>query len=427
MNKLVLICCLSIFSAQLIAQQPLQVKPRVLISTDIGGTDPDDNQSMIHFLMYSDMFDIEGIVSSPSYGEGNKEQILHAIDLYENDLPRLIKHRKGFPSPDFLRSVTKQGRRGGVPYVGYIEATEGSDWIIECAKKESGMPLWLLVWGGLDDVAQALHDAPDIQNKIKVYWIGGPNKKWSTNSYAYIADNFPDLWFIEANASYRGFFSNTGIPDSLKNDNYYDHYIRRAGYLGKSFKSYYNGRIKMGDTPSLLYVMNGDPNDPSEDSWGGSFEKIGHSSRIIFDTSTTIADTVPVYSILEFHFNGPKINIPQDSACLTLTVAGQKWEGFYLGNGEYAVRYSPKKAETLTYTITSDIPGFPKQKGEFVVDNIWPGKRRSTDYKLGAHWYSDRQDISLFDGIWQGANTVLKWRNEALLDWAKRWDWLNDK
>ena len=37
-----------------------QQKPRVLISTDIGGTDPDDNQSMIHLLMYANEFDIEG-------------------------------------------------------------------------------------------------------------------------------------------------------------------------------------------------------------------------------------------------------------------------------------------------------------------------------------------------------------------------------
>lgn len=51
------------------------VKPRVLISTDIGGTDPDDNQSMAHLLMYSDRFEMEGLVSSPSYGDGSKEEI----------------------------------------------------------------------------------------------------------------------------------------------------------------------------------------------------------------------------------------------------------------------------------------------------------------------------------------------------------------
>ena len=64
------------------------VKPRILTSTDIGGTDPDDFQSMIHFLMYSDSFETEGLVSSPSYGEGKKQDILDMIDLYEKDLPQ---------------------------------------------------------------------------------------------------------------------------------------------------------------------------------------------------------------------------------------------------------------------------------------------------------------------------------------------------
>jgi hypothetical protein len=67
------------------------VKPRILVSTDIGGTDPDDNQSMIHLLMYNELFDIEGLVSSPSYGDGTKQEILRTIDLYEKDLPKLKK------------------------------------------------------------------------------------------------------------------------------------------------------------------------------------------------------------------------------------------------------------------------------------------------------------------------------------------------
>ena len=59
-------------SLALVAQQPVPHKPRVLISTDIGGTDPDDNQSMAHLLMYNDLFELEGLVSSPSYGSGSK-------------------------------------------------------------------------------------------------------------------------------------------------------------------------------------------------------------------------------------------------------------------------------------------------------------------------------------------------------------------
>jgi hypothetical protein len=427
MKSLVLILVLSIYCAPLFAQQSLPVKPRILISSDIGGSDPDDNQSIIHLLMYSDKFDIEGLVSSPSYGGGNKEQILRAISLYEKDLPKLKKHSKDFPSPDYLRSVTKQGRRGGAPYVGYTKASEGSNWIIKCAKQKSDQPLWVLVWGGLDDLAQALHDAPSIVSKIRVYWIGGPNKKWSVNSYAYIAKNFPNLWFIEANASYRGFFSNTGVPDSLNTDNYYERFIRGAGYLGKDFKKYYDGRIKMGDTPSVLYMMNGNPNNPEGESWGGSFEKMNHSPQDIFNQNATIADTVPVYSVVEFRLRGPEINIPSDSVCFTLSVAGQKWGGFYLGNGEYRVRYAPKKAETLTYKITSDIPGFRGSEGTFVVDDRWPGKPGPADYQLGSNWYTDRSDPKLFDGKWQGAGTILKGRNEALLDWAKRWKWIRGK
>lgn len=87
-------------------------KPRILISTDIGGTDPDDNQSMAHFLMYNDEFATEGIVSSPSYGDGSTDEILRMIGVYERDLPRLRQHAPGLAHPDSLRALTKQGRKG---------------------------------------------------------------------------------------------------------------------------------------------------------------------------------------------------------------------------------------------------------------------------------------------------------------------------
>ena len=431
MNKLILLFSILFCSGAIDAQKPVPVKPRILVSTDIGGTDPDDNQSMAHLLMYSDKFTIEGLVSSPSYGKGSKEEILRMISLYEKDLPKLQKHQKGLATPDYLRTVTKQGRQGAAPFAGFTTATEGSDWIVKCARKKSAQPLWVLVWGGLDDLAQALHDAPDIQSKIKIYWIGGPNKKWSANSYAYIVEHFPDLWFIENNSSYYGFFSNNGMPDSVKTTNYYNQHIRRAWHMGEDFINYYGGNVKMGDTPSLLYMMDGDPNDPAKESWGGSFEKFNHSPRIIFNRSTNQADTVTVCSIVEFHITGPRLNIPADSACFTLSVkAGigeQKWAGYYRGGGDYVVRYAPKQSETLSYTITSSIAGFPEQSGALIVDNLWPGKGRKTDYPLSTYWYTDRSDPQLYDGKIQGGITVKKWRNEVLQDWAKRWAWLKEE
>jgi hypothetical protein len=50
---------------------------RIIVSTDIGGTDPDDFQSLVHLLVYADCFDIEGLISSP-YGPGRKQHILES-------------------------------------------------------------------------------------------------------------------------------------------------------------------------------------------------------------------------------------------------------------------------------------------------------------------------------------------------------------
>ena len=38
---------------------------RVVVSTDVGGSDPDDFQSLVHLLLYADTLDIEGLISSP--------------------------------------------------------------------------------------------------------------------------------------------------------------------------------------------------------------------------------------------------------------------------------------------------------------------------------------------------------------------------
>ena len=83
-------------------------RPRVIVSTDIGGTDPDDFQSMVHFLVYADMFDVEGLISSP-YGPGRREHILQVIDRYATDYPNLKTYSDRYPPPDELRRITKQG------------------------------------------------------------------------------------------------------------------------------------------------------------------------------------------------------------------------------------------------------------------------------------------------------------------------------
>lgn len=398
-------------------------RPRVLISTDIGGTDPDDNQSMAHLLMYNELFQLEGLVSSPSYGDGSVSEIHRMIDLYALDMPKLAAHVSGLYSPDFLHSITKQGRHGSVPYQGFAESTEGSEWIISCARKQSDKPLWVLVWGCLDDVAQALHDAPDIADKIRVVWIGGPNKKWGVNGYHYIVKNFPSLWMIENNSSYYGFLANPKI-DSVFHAGYYDAFIKGAGHLGADFINYYKGVPKMGDTPTLFYMMDGNPNDPEGESWGGSFEKITHSAHDSYAHPMAATDTVRTYTLLEIHFKGPKQRMKTGTECFQLKIDNQMWPGYYVGKGDYVCIYCPKQPASLTYESTSSIKQLDGLKGAFTVKRVWPGEKTALDYPLGSNWYSDRAAEDLAQGKWPGFKTTLKWRERALADWAVRWSWL---
>jgi hypothetical protein len=410
---------LPIFSGKLQAQD----KPRVIVSSDIGGTDDDDFQSMIHYLMYADRFQTEGLIASP-FGPGRKSDILHIIDLYEKDYPKLVAKSQGFPLADELRAITKQGAISRAPLKGWTSFSEGSSWIIQCARRESDQPLWVLVWGVLEDVAQALHDAPEIADKLRIYWIGGPNKKWSANAYWYIATNFPHLWMIEANATYRGWFVDDKTDKATNVNNFYDAYIKSKGAMGREFINYYGGRIKMGDTPSVAYLLHGDPDNAAGESWGGSFDPISQSSYRNFKANTTLNDTVPTFSLMEWEFEGKEIGIHPDSSCFVMEIANQEFEGYYKGNGKYTVRFVTKSADNWGYRIKSELPELDGQKGAFVSADPWPGRYYDGDITGLTQWWSDKAERENYADGHQGANTIFRFQEEFLMDWAERWSWL---
>ena len=233
-------------------------RPRVLISSDIGGTDPDDFQSMVHFLLNSDRLDLEGIVSSP-YGPGRVTHIHQVIDLYAQDYPSLSRHSPRYPTPAALHALAKQGAVDGAGPAGFDVPTEGSDWMIACARRADPRPLWILVWGGIDDLAQALHDAPDIVSKLRIYYIGGPNKTWSVSAFAYIERHYPQLWIIEANSTYRGWFTGGDQAGEWGNAAFVARHVARHGALGNFFASLLKGTMKMGDSPSVTHLLGAAP------------------------------------------------------------------------------------------------------------------------------------------------------------------------
>jgi hypothetical protein len=263
---------------------------RVIISTDIGGGDEDDIQSMVHYLVYSDLFDTEGIISSPPH-KGRKKDILKVINQYEKDYPNLKTHSDKYPTPDYLRSISKQGATNPAPEKDYSNPTEGSKWIVHCAKNKEPRPLYVLVWGAITDVAQALHDKPSIKEKIRVYFIASWNQRQDEHAFNYIDKNHPDLWLIHNNSTFRGWYIGGKQSSNLGNKSFVDKHVKDHGALGRYFVPLKGGRIKMGDTPTYAYLLRGTPDDPTKDSWGGRFvRKKGHPNWWVDNPDPTLKE-----------------------------------------------------------------------------------------------------------------------------------------
>lgn len=398
-------------------------RPRVIVSTDAGGTDFDDFQSLVHLLVYADALDLEGIVSSPMGAAGRTAAVLRVIDLYARDYPNLRTWSAEYPTPDALCAITKQGELLTAPYAGVRNATEGSDWIVRCARRDDPRPLHLLLWGGIEDLAQALHDAPDILPKLRVYYIGGPNKKWSPDAYHYIATHHPKLWIIEANTTYYGWFTGGNQAGEWGNEEFVKAHVAGHGALGDYFASgiRFNDQqrtsVKMGDSPSVAWLLRGDPALPFQPGWGGRFVRAWSRPYVRFDRLTTAADRVEHCGILELVLP-IGANAPANPEA-RLIIENQSLVGHVDGTGNIRFRFCPKEAKLYRYTIRSNAPGLKGKTGEITSSPLTPDLALQPDPAL-PNWWTDDPSPSATEGKFPGARTVNEWREQFLADFANR-------
>ncbi len=391
-------------------------RPRVLVSSDIGGTDPDDFQSMVHLLLYADVLDLEGIVSSP-YGPGRREHILQVIDLYEKDYPNLKAHAAGYPAPDALRAIAKQGAEKDPGAAGFAGPTEGSRWIIECARRPDPRPLHVLVWGGLEDLAQALHDDPGILPRLRVYFIGGPNKMWSVNAYNYIEQNHPKLWFIEANSTYRGWFVGGNQAAPWGNASFVAANVAGRGALGGFFASLLKGSMKMGDSPSVAWLLRGDAARPESAGWGGRFVRVWDGRKTRFTRAATAADMIELFGVAEFSLPLPEgmrkdaqVEVLLDGRVRTQARNDGRWLLF---------RFAPRDAKPWTYSLHSGGVKLDALAGRFTAAPP-PTERTAKPSAAHPNWWTDDPSPAAAEGIHAGARHVSRRREQFLADFAAR-------
>ncbi|MBN2443032.1 MAG: DUF1593 domain-containing protein [Spirochaetales bacterium] len=64
----------------IVTQEP-QLKPRIVVITDISTWETDDNESLIRLLVQADMFEIEGLIFSTGYSVDKAGNLKKFLDL----------------------------------------------------------------------------------------------------------------------------------------------------------------------------------------------------------------------------------------------------------------------------------------------------------------------------------------------------------
>ena len=254
---------------------------RLIVLTDIEA-DPDDTQSLIRLLLYSDVIDIQGLIAVTSIHQRTlvaPESIRNVIRSYGKVQSNLAEHNPNYPKAATLLSLVKQGLpEYGMSGVGKGKDSEGSDWIIKVLEQDDERPLWITVWGGPNTLAQALHKLRTTRSeqnvkrliaKLRVYTISDQD-----DSGIWIRKNFPDLFYIVSPGGY-GAATWTGIHQVVPGiDNttistkwIANHIQQGHGPLGSMYPDVAYGME--GDTPSWLSLIPNGLNVPEHPEWGG--------------------------------------------------------------------------------------------------------------------------------------------------------------
>lgn len=287
-----------------------QLKPRIVVCTDIAPADvePDDMESMVRLMAYADCFEIEALITSVGwncdpYPIEWKQYLTRVIEAYRKDVSRLMSrsNQKGFlpleqengqqemnywPSADYLTQRAVMGSvNGGIKAIGKDNDSPGSELLIRLADEDDARPIYVAAWGGANTLAQAIwrvkqtrteEELKKFVRKFRIYTITDQDMAYNNrmnraySSHQWLRQEFKDdLQFIWDEGTWQEQCELGKRHWQQHQDN-----IQGRGALGSEYPTYKWG--VEGDTPSFLYVMpNGlnSPEDPLQAGWAGYHER----------------------------------------------------------------------------------------------------------------------------------------------------------
>jgi hypothetical protein len=258
---------------------PTDERLRVIIETDAGG-DPDDEQSMVRFLLYTNEWDVEGIIANrpQTTRPENKNPeptglgvVRRLVKAYGECYPNLAKHDARFPNLNLLLTRT---------VAGYDDTEDAVKLIMASVDRDDPRPVWYADWGSnkgsaVNNLKRALDRVlrergptgyAAFKSKLRVIChenIFGDHTTKLEPPFPLLLDTYRPSQ--EGNRWYHRFSALTATAGGfdLKRDVLSGH-----GPLGALYPTNTTHPQKEGDSMTFLYLIPTGLSDPDHPGWG---------------------------------------------------------------------------------------------------------------------------------------------------------------
>ena len=258
-------------------EPPGEARLRIIIETDAGG-DPDDEQSLVRFLLYANEWEVEGIIANRPQARERENRnpertglgIVRAmLRAYRECHPNLVRHDRRYPAPERLWERT---------VAGYEETDDGVDLIIRAVDSPDPRPVWFSNWGtDKGSASSCLKRALDrvLQERGQPGYARFKERLRLSSSDQFGDHTFlPPPWTLwvdafrpelEGKRWYHRFSALTATAGGFD----VERDVRTGhGPLGALYPVNTTHKQKEGDTMSFLYFVPTGMNDPGEPGWG---------------------------------------------------------------------------------------------------------------------------------------------------------------
>ncbi|KAK9427999.1 hypothetical protein V1505DRAFT_378386 [Lipomyces doorenjongii] len=307
---IVLIRVVQSFTTTMLPSPP---PPNVYILTDISN-EPDDAQSLVRLLLYSNELKIHGIAASTSVWLNRTtcpDCIHFIINAYGKVVDSLLVHSSDYPTASDLHALVTTGSTTyGTLVLDEPPSAAVSHLIATVDGLSPNESLWVQCWGGASILAHALsiitslRSSEDVNifiSKLRVYSISDQD-----NAGSWIRMHFPQLFYIVSLhgwnqyglATWSGIsgeklykFDNGGPDGTIVSDEWLRENIQIGRFGGTAYPN--KAFIMEGDSPAFLYLVQnglGVQERPEWGSWGGRYVNAEQSgcTKVYTDTADTV-------------------------------------------------------------------------------------------------------------------------------------------